>query len=334
MNARIKSLPLMLLLFLLLFMILLSVEFYRENLYPTFTVIVLPDTQYYTFRYPHLFDAQTRWIRENKSAMNILFAFHEGDVTDHNTREEWERASKSMELLDGEVPYAIAPGNHDTGRNANTRNTALFNRYFGVWRYRDCPWFGGLYEEGKMDNCYHYFNAGRLRYLVLVLEFAPRDRVLEWANTVVERHPEHRVIIITHLYLYSDNTLHGSKRSHAWAPAAYGVGRSAEGANDGVRMWDKLVRRHKNISFVFCGHTLNDGNGILVSKGDHGNTVYQMLINYQMNPEGGGGYLRSIEINPNTNSVSIQSYSPYHDLYIIDENNEFILSGAEVGAVK
>ena len=35
----------------------------------------------------------------------------------------------------------------------------------------------------------------------------------------------------------------------------YGIRNSAEGANDGLDIWDKLLKRHAHqISFVFSGH--------------------------------------------------------------------------------
>ena len=43
---------------------------------------------------------------------------------------------------------------------------------------------------------------------------------------------------------------------------------------------------------VFSGHVLNDGQGRRVSEGDYGNKVYQMLSNYQMQTNGGNGFLR------------------------------------------
>jgi hypothetical protein len=45
-----------------------------------FTIIVLPDTQYYSENYPWIFDNQTRWIIENIEKLNIVFVSHEGDL--------------------------------------------------------------------------------------------------------------------------------------------------------------------------------------------------------------------------------------------------------------
>ena len=43
--------------------------------------------------------------------------------------------------------------------------------------------------------------AGGARFMILVLEYEPRTRVLEWADTVVSAHPDHNVILLTHSYL-------------------------------------------------------------------------------------------------------------------------------------
>jgi len=43
-----------------------------------FTIVVLPDTQFYSESYPATFAAQTQWIVDNKDAMNIVYVAHEG----------------------------------------------------------------------------------------------------------------------------------------------------------------------------------------------------------------------------------------------------------------
>ena len=112
----------------------------------------------------------------------------------------------AMRTLDGVVPYSVLPGNHDIGTNgsANTRDTTLFNTYFPVSDFSGSETFGGVYpaEPDKYDNNYHTFHAGGTDWLVLSLEFGPRDHVLDWANEVVASHPNHRVIVVTHDYMY------------------------------------------------------------------------------------------------------------------------------------
>jgi hypothetical protein len=198
-----------------------------------------------------------------------------------------------------------------------------FNTFFPVSKYENLPTFGGVFEESKLDNTYHYFRAGGVNWLILALEFGPRDPVLEWANQVVAYHPYKKVIVVTHAYLYSENTLLGSQWYHKWNPHDYLVADEPGGVNDGVEVWEKLVRKHENIMFVFSGHILYDGAGRLVSTGDYGNQVYQMLANYQMKPLGGSGFLRTVELDPKQNTVSIETYSPYLDEYNTDHQHQF-----------
>src|SRR5262252_8938181 len=61
-----------------------------------FTVVVLPDTQYYAAAYPSLFDAQASWIVANKQALNIAFVVHEGDIVDADVVGQWQVASGSL----------------------------------------------------------------------------------------------------------------------------------------------------------------------------------------------------------------------------------------------
>ena len=164
---------------------------------------------------------------------------------------------------------------------------------------------------------------------MLSLEFGPRDHVLDWANEVVASHPNHRVIVATHDYMFSDETRHN--KEHAWNPHNYGVASERGGVNDGEEMWKKFVKKHPNISMVLSGHVLNDGQGRRVSVGDYGNKVYQMLSNYQMQTNGGNGFLRLLEIDPEAGTINATSYSPYLDQYKTDWQNQFEFKNVELG---
>ena len=296
-----------------------------------FKIVLLPDTQYYSESYPAIFTAQTRWVVDNIAAENIKFVMHEGDITNKNTKKQWKNANASLSVLDRKIPYLLVPGNHDTGINgsSNVRDTTLFNSYFPVERFSNSPSFGGVYESRKLDNHYQYFSAGGTDWLVIGLEFGPRNPVLTWANNVVAAHPYRRVIVVSHSHMFSDDTQHGP--SHKWNPHQYGVANKPGGVNDGTEVWQKFLRHHPNITFVFNGHVLNDGKGRLISTGDHGNKVYQMLANFQMLSEGGSGYLRLVEIDPTQSRVSVKSYSPYLDKYLTDSQNEFEYTNVELG---
>jgi hypothetical protein len=183
-------------------------------------------------------------------------------------------------------------------------------------------------EEGRLDNSYHTFEVAGEKFLVLAVEFGPRDRTVEWCNTVIDAHPQHRVILITHAYLYSDDMLYdwwkyGEQQS--WNPHAYTFGRHPDGTNDGRELWDRLVSRHENFLMVVSGHVLNDGLGYRAMTGVHDNLVHQMLVNYQMQNEGGEGFMRLIEFLPDGETVQVKAYSPSCDRFKTDPQNQFVI---------
>jgi len=305
----------------------------------SWTLVLLPDTQLYAENHPEIFTSQTRWIVENRENRNIAFVLHEGDITNHNSPPQWGNARWSMSLLDGVVPYALAPGNHDygPGGNASTRET-LLNVFFPVALFEDLPTFGGVFEEGKLDNSYHLFTAGGRDWLVLALEWGPRDEVVEWANRILRKYPNRTAMAVTHAYMYFDETRYdyATRPEQNWNPHKYPTAKLPGGVNDGEELWQKLVSRHRNFAFVFNGHVIGDGAAYLSSEGLHGNVVHQLLANYQMRPEGGEGYLRLMEFLPDGKTVQVKTYSPYLDKYLTDDQQQFVLELATpvAGAVR
>ena len=80
-------------------------------------------------------------------------------------------------------------------------------------------------------------------------------------------------------------------------------------------------KRHPGIFLVTSGHVLGKGEGLLTSKGDQGNTVHQVLVNYQMLREGGLGYLRLFEILPDGKTLRMKTYSPSLGLYAVGKEH-------------
>ncbi|MEA4937170.1 MAG: metallophosphoesterase [Paludibacter sp.] len=299
-------------------------------------LIVLPDTQNYIKDWPYIFQSQTAWIVNN--ADSISYVIHVGDITNANNANQWPTAVSAMSLMDNNVSYTFCPGNHDIGTNgsSDTRNTTLLNQYMPYSKYSQMSGFGGVYEAGKMDNSWHTFSTpDGYNFLIVSLEFGPRNGVLEWAGEVIKAHPLHNVIINTHAYLYSDDKRISAIYEHKWTPSSYGLyAASSQDANDGEEMWTKLVKLYPNIFMVVCGHVLNDGTGLLVSDGDHGNKVYQMLANYQTGvvgtENGGNGFLRIIDIDPLKEMISVKSYSPFLYEYKTEDDQQFSFNGVNL----
>ena len=301
---------------------------------PPFKLAVLTDSQAYTSQVypsdPSLFTAMTWWIAENARAQNIAFVLHEGDITETSQALEWQRAKQSISLLDGVVPYALAVGNHD-GWWAATPYSSPFNQTFPVAQFQGLPSWGGVFEPNHLENAFYYFTAGGVDWLVLSYEFGPRDEVLAWANQVVATNQNRTVILLSHAHVYSDNTLHGTLPPppnpavtaadaalyHWWLPTSYGRW------NNGTSVWEKLIRGHANIRFVFNGHVLNEGTGRVVGTNDFGLPVFQMLANYQSLPRGGLGYFRLLEFDPDQDRCAVKTYSPVLNGYMTDARNQF-----------
>lgn len=299
----------------------------------SWTLAILPDTQVYSRAYPHHFEAQTKWIVEHADSHNIKFVLHEGDITDNNVPEQWDNARRAMKHLDGKVPYAIVPGNHDygPGGNAADRTTSFAEKkYFGQGSpYSQQPTVGGFFDEESTENSYHTFEAGDAKWLVLALEWAPRDAVVEWADKIAAEHPDHAIMLVTHAYMYYDDTRYDwatKGNDQTWNPHSYGVAKlPGETVNDGEELWQKLVSRHPGFRFTFNGHVLGDGTGRLSSVGQHGNTVHQLLANYQFKTEGGQGDMRLLEFLEDGKTVKVRTYSPVLDRYDTADDQQFTL---------
>jgi hypothetical protein len=283
----------------------------------SFTVAVLPDTQHYSEKYPETFLAQTRWIVENAKARNIAAVLHLGDVTNHSTVPEWENAVKAMAILDdAKLPYMMVPGNHDySAKGGCTDRTTLLSQYFPVKEQSKKPHFGGVYdkEPERFENSWHTFTAGRRDFLVVALEFGPRKDVVRWANAVVAKHPKHEAILITHAYIYFNDTrydrkTYGTKQS--WNPHVYAMAKATgDDVMDGEELWQHLVSKHENFILTLNGHVLGDGLGRVTTKTPGGRDVPQILVNYQMRPHGGDGWMRLLEFKADR-SVEVWDWSP------------------------
>nr|WP_276603019.1 metallophosphoesterase [Nannocystis pusilla] len=202
------------------------------------TFVVLPDTQYYSLRFPGVFSSQTKWIARNAIDRNIAYVFHLGDLVHYNKESEWKRASAAMAELDGIVPYGLVTGNHDYGPagDASTRES-LFNQWFSFDDTELMPSFGGAYEAGKLDNSFHLFDAGGHSWVALLLEWGPRDEVVEWANDVMGLYADRLGILVTHAYLNHNDRRYDHNDDiypQAYNPHWYGT---PGGVNDGEELW-------------------------------------------------------------------------------------------------
>jgi hypothetical protein len=293
---------------------------------------VLPDTQYYASSFPEILAYQTRWIVDQREHRNIAVALHLGDIVDSaGDKSQWQVADSSMRIMDGRVPYVIVPGNHDTDDN----RVGMIDDYFAP---STMPWIAGTMAEGKIENNYTLVDIGARQWLILGLEFGPRDSVLTWADSILKTYPTLPAIIVTHAYLYEEGSRYGMAEpgladrqptGQRFAPEAFGYTRS-EGINDGEQIWRKLIVPNRNVRLVLCGH--DNGVSRLSTFRPDGSLVHQVLSDYQWLHQGtadyagGSGYLRLMEFDYRKKEIRVQTYSPYLNRYMTDDANQFTLS--------
>ena len=323
----------------------------------SFTIAVLGDTQCYSnsATYSQTFNQMTQWLVDNKESRNIQFVAHVGDIVDSNTTEQWDRAANALHTLDGQIPYALVPGNHDYSASRTASQFDGSTRFGPGTAYASQSTLGGYFpfEPNSRMNTYHTFSVGDQDFLVLALEFGPRDAVVEWAKSVVNSHPDHRAILLTHAYMYGG----GDWFDHSVDPddpqgrtydqildAEYGRSRSAgnphsyswvsSDCNDGRELWDKLVKDREDFSLVLTGHQFDEYDGFpyQLNQGTNGNSVYQMLFDTQARVDGGEGWIRLLEFSADGKTVKVKTYSPQFDQwsYASDEYYTIELAASKV----
>lgn len=297
------------------------------------TIAVFPDTQYYIdCRSPH-FRRQVEWVMAQRTARNIRAAVTLGDLTEHNLKEEWEFYKESLKPLDPTFPFLLNLGNHDYGDagSANSRKT-FFGEYFDNKFVEQTKALVETLEPGKLENAFYSIDLGKVSVGVIILEWSPRKKTVDWANEVIKKHPKHRIMMATHAYLYSDSTRYDFKKhgtAQEWNSLAYPTAKgegAADGNHDGEMLWQAVFKKYPNVFLTVNGHVLNNGTGVLTSKGDKGNTVHQILVNYQMLDEGGLGYLRLFEFLPDGKTLHVKTYSPSLGVYATAKEQDFTLT--------
>ena len=254
------------------------------------------------------------------AAGNIAFVLHEGDIVDDDVAAQWTRAYNSLHMLDGVVPYVLVGGQPRLLRRRLAQRTAQHDDQQllpGVDLPAE-PVVQGDVRAGpdreQRTRC-SIVPGGAGQWLVIALEFGPRDTVLAWADGIVKRYADTPAMVVTHAYLYDDDhrydrVAHPDQR---WNPHNYPIGddhRTPGAANDGEEIWQKLVLGNSNIRFVLSGHVLNTGVGRLTSTRADGTVVHQILANYQNYNNGGDGYLRLLRFFPAQRTVHVRPTRP------------------------
>ena len=331
---RRKSLWLLLVLFLFSYTLPAQQDVYEkpslsdEN---SWSLILFPDVQTYVkFDYNQpILDLMVAWVSNNMETLNTKMVLCTGDLVEQNdlfnpngksanqaSVSQWEAVSSAFGRLDGLLPYILTTGNHDYGILSAENRFTHFDTYFPPNKNRLNQKMlreVGTNVEGRptlANATYEFVSPHGRKFLVLVLEFAPRDETLEWAKKVIEKeqYNDHTVILLTHSYLDHNNN-HIVKEGYKLSNPNYGEA-----------IWQKLVQPSKNIEMVLAGHIAKPDDlhahiAFRVDKNAAGKKVSQMVFNAQAlgggwHGNGGDGWLRILEFLPDGKTVKVKTFSP------------------------
>ena len=298
----------------------------------SFSMVVIPDPQSYNKFAANqpLFELQTAWIANNIERLNIKTALCTGDLveqnnintsfrnkyTDQTGTQQWNAASRAFERLDNRLPYILCTGNHDYGHVSAEYRKSDFSKYFIP--ERNICWEKTLVSSTQngdgvytLENAAYEFKTDTWGDLLVVsVEFAPRDEVLQWAKELVAKkeYQNHKVILLTHTFITKDATRR-EKENYKISPANYGKA-----------IWEKLVYPSANIRLVICGHECaivdyEKQSSFRMDKNQAGKDVAQMMFNAQTadgkwNGNGGDCWLRILEFLPDGKTIKVRTFSP------------------------
>jgi hypothetical protein len=276
-----------------------------------FTVVLLPDTQYYMDEDSHggllaMFTKQIDWIITTKTSNNIAYVGGLGDIVDDPTiTTDWDQAkTQYARLTTAGVNWGVSVGNHDQNPYGNPAgsSTTNYNARFGRNYFHNSPWYGGNYAgvaSNNNDSHYDFFTAGGIDFIVIHVEFddgqdnttppvLPNQQATDtndWVDGILATYPSRKAIIITHSMVNS----------------------SALFSTQGKVLYERIKAR-TNVFMMYGGHFYNRKHR---SDTYNGNTINSYLCDYQDEPLGGDGYMRILKFRPTANQIDATSYSPY-----------------------
>ncbi len=173
---------------------------------PDFSVVVLPDTQYYSQSYPQIFNEQTQWIVNNQASYNIQFVLGEGDVV--NIAEQprnGKMLTPPIGLLDtANIPYVWPSAiTIMVNEEPSARDTSAFNSYFGPSRYASLQLVHGRISQRNQRQFLRRVYRQRKTILDPGAGVRAPGRYLGLGKDVLDANPDKEIIVRhAHLHLY------------------------------------------------------------------------------------------------------------------------------------
>lgn len=272
-----------------------------------FTIVALPDTQFYSRNFPKIFQAQTDWIIANRTRLNVVYVAQLGDLVNDGDKfpAQWLAATNALYRLESPaltglpegIPYGVVPGNHD-----HVGGTKGYNASFGPEHFAGRKYYGGHFGTNN-QNHFDRFSAGGLDFVVVYVDFNSADPGMNysaldaWSYGVLQANAGRRSMVVTHDLL----AVTGDWEAH------------------GRAIYNNL-RDCTNLFLMLSGHNHGEARRADVFAG---HTIHTCLSDFQSYTNGGSGFLRLYQFSPAHNVIRVKTYSPWLDQYQTNAASQF-----------
>jgi hypothetical protein len=276
----------------------------------SFTVVIIPDPQNMVAYNADIWTSLCDWVAANKDTYNIIATACVGDLVNTATiAAEWTRAVAGAATIEAVMPYLPILGNHDydadnPGGDIVLRDATTYNANFGPAHFSGQSWYGGSYPPGSNVNFYGTFSPTvGVNLLILGLELFPRPASVSWGLDVIDAHPNHRVIVVTHAYRTNDNTLFAD--GDTFGPTYYGM----DGADyNGADLW-AVLKAKPNVDIIVGGHDTNfPYHAYTLGTADDAHTIGEIFWNWQGAANGGDGWVGMLTFDPVGATITARAY--------------------------
>lgn len=236
-----------------------------------YSIGVMGDIQIVNYYFPEEMPKLFDYYIDNAKERNTRFVIGTGDITDHNTDGEWQRAKDGYERLGKLIPYTLVRGNHD-------KRPEMMEYFGGNSQYmsmQDSAYMNKVYLA------YSTFSVGIHKYLVLPLDFFIDELHLKWAGQIISEHPDYNVIACMHNFLDSKGQPHATGNSEYTGNLdIYGTPHDEKPSLNPTDVWN-VLKKYENVKLIISGHISVDDILHWQGTGDNGNTVHALLIDPQ-----------------------------------------------------
>jgi len=298
-------------------------------------IAIFGDIQYLTNKnYSYIYRHSLDWIsNEYNKGIPFKCVLHTGDVTQKNREIQWKCFYEETRDLANTIPYFSMIGDHDytweEGVYINDRESTLYNEYlnFPLSEERVVAQF----EDGRMENSVVKIDIRGEPLYFLILEFGPREEVVDWAVEYVKAHPDRKFILLNHEYLEKggERRINNLKCIKRFINSSY---------TTPDQLWERLIKSNNNILCVLCGH-VGGLYALTIERNDFGREVPQIQHNIQSSTYRYDNWLMLWEFPTYSDSVNVSIVNTNTLSYY--ENNKILFKfryknskGNELGLIE